>query len=85
MKGPDFHGYIHKVAVNQMRRLRARENYSIIIMFTALSTGRGCKICKQVSDEFYIAADSHKMSTTKQNQLQNTFFVSIDFVLYLPM
>ena len=70
----DFNGNrFRKFARNSPR------NYSMIIMFTALSTGRGCKICKQVSDEFYIAADSHKMSTTKQNQLQNTFFVSIDF------
>ena len=54
-------------------------NYSMIIMFTALSTSRGCKICKQVSDEFYVAADSHRISSRKQEKLQRTFFVSIDF------
>ena len=70
----DFNGNrFRKFARNSPR------NYSMIIMFTALSTGRGCKICKQVSEEFYIVADSHKLSTSKQEQLQKTFFVSIDF------
>ena len=55
-------------------------NYSIIIMFTALATGRGCKICREVSNEFHIVADSFKIDTKKRrNQPQKQFFVSIDF------
>ena len=57
----DFNGNrFRKFARNSPR------NYSMIVMFTALSTGRGCKICKQVSEEFYIVADSYKLSSSRQ-------------------
>jgi len=35
-------------------------NYSMIIMFTALSTGVNCPICKPAYDEFYILANSYR-------------------------
>ena len=56
-------------------------NYSMIVMFTALSTNRGCKICQQVSDEFYIVGDSFDREFRKSggDQPQKQFFVSIDF------
>ena len=55
-------------------------NYSVIIMFTALSTGRGCKICRETSNEFQILGDSHKIDSRKRgNNPQKEFFVSIDF------
>ena len=55
-------------------------NYSTIVMFTALQTGRGCKICKEVSDEFHIVADSYYRAINKdEHDAQKTFFVSVDF------
>ncbi|KAE9556253.1 hypothetical protein FO519_000592 [Halicephalobus sp. NKZ332] len=38
----------------------APRNYSMIVMFTALSTGVNCPICKPAYDEFYILANSYR-------------------------
>jgi oligosaccharyltransferase complex subunit gamma len=56
-------------------------NYSLIVMFTALSTNRGCKICRQVADEFDIVGDSfdREFRNRADDQPQKQFFVSIDF------
>ena len=56
-------------------------NYSTIIMFTALQTGRGCRICKEVSDEFHVVADSYRrdFGGREHGQPQKEFFVSVDF------
>ena len=36
----------------------APRNYSMIVMFTALSAQRQCAICKQASDEYHMVANS---------------------------
>jgi oligosaccharyltransferase complex subunit gamma len=38
----------------------APRNYSMIVMFTALSAGVNCPICKPAYDEFYILANSYR-------------------------
>lgn len=38
-------------------------NYSIIVMFTALSAQRQCSICKQASDEYHMVANSYRYSS----------------------
>ena len=38
----------------------APRNYSIIVMFTALSAQRQCAICKQASDEYQLVANSYR-------------------------
>jgi len=52
-------------------------NYSIIVMFTALSTQRQCSICKQASDEYQLVANSYRYSSNfASNKL---FFAMVDF------
>lgn len=51
-------------------------NYSMIVMFTAMSPARQCVICRHASDEFTIAANSHRYMDTWTNRV---FFASIDF------
>ncbi|XP_018405381.1 PREDICTED: tumor suppressor candidate 3 [Cyphomyrmex costatus] len=51
-------------------------NYSIIVMFTAMTPHRQCQICRHANDEFTIVANSFRYSNLFSNKL---FFVSIDF------
>jgi len=51
-------------------------NYSIIVMFTALSPSRQCAICKQASDEYHLVANSYRYSQFFSNKL---FFAMVDF------
>merc|ERR1712165_294009 len=51
-------------------------NYSIIVMFTALSASRQCAICKQASDEYQLVANSYRYSQLFSNKL---FFAMVDF------
>jgi len=54
----------------------APRNYSIIVMFTALSASRQCAICKQASDEYQLVANSYRYSQFFSNKL---FFAMVDF------
>jgi oligosaccharyltransferase complex subunit gamma len=51
-------------------------NYSMIVMFTALSAQRQCAICKQASDEYQLVANSYRYSPAFSNRL---FFAMVDF------
>ena len=51
-------------------------NYSIIVMFTALSAQRQCAICKQASEEYQLVANSYRYSPAFSNKL---FFAMVDF------
>ena len=51
-------------------------NYSMIVMFTALSAQRQCAICKQASEEFHIVANSYRYSEQFSNKL---YFAMVDF------
>ena len=53
-------------------------NYSLIIMFTALRTGRNCKICQEVSDEYQVVADSFRLGSTKAER-EALFFGMADY------
>eukprot|EP00095_Tigriopus_kingsejongensis_P001156 maker-scaffold628_size122696-snap-gene-0.36 protein:Tk01156 transcript:maker-scaffold628_size122696-snap-gene-0.36-mRNA-1 annotation:"hypothetical protein DAPPUDRAFT_213631" len=51
-------------------------NYSMVVMFTALSASRQCAICKQAHDEFQTVANSYRYSQFYSNKL---FFAMVDF------
>ena len=51
-------------------------NYSIVVMFTALSAQRQCAICKQASEEYQVVANSYRYSQHYSNKL---FFAMVDF------
>ena len=51
-------------------------NYSMIVMFTALSAQRQCAICKQASDEYHMVANSYRYSSQYSNKM---FFSMVDF------
>ncbi|CAG0880144.1 unnamed protein product [Darwinula stevensoni] len=51
-------------------------NYSLVVMFTALSSKRQCAICRQAFDEFQIVANSFRYSQSFSNKL---FFGLVDF------
>jgi len=51
-------------------------NYSVIVMFTALSSHRGCAICGQASDEFTLVGNSYRYSQFYSNKM---FFGLVDF------
>merc|ERR1711881_243151 len=51
-------------------------NYSMIVMFTALSAQRQCAICKQASDEYHMVANSYRYSSQYSNRM---FFAMVDF------
>jgi len=51
-------------------------NYSIIVMFTALSAQRQCAICKQAHEEYQLVANSWRYSQQYSNKL---FFAMVDF------
>jgi len=52
------------------------KNYSVIVMFTALQSHRGCAICRQASDEFNLVANSYRYSPFYSSKL---FFAMVDF------
>lgn len=51
-------------------------NYSIVVMFTALSPSRNCKICKEAHSEFTTLARSHRYSRQFDSSL---FFTMVDY------
>ncbi len=51
-------------------------NYSVIVMFTAMASGRGCSICKQASEEYQLVANSYRYSQQFSNKM---FFAMVDF------
>lgn len=51
-------------------------NYSIVVMFTALSPARQCVICRHAHDEYTILANSYRYSQAYSN---NLFFAMVDF------
>jgi len=51
-------------------------NYSVIVMFTALSPQRGCAVCRQASDEFTLVANSYRYSQFYSSKM---FFAMVDF------
>lgn len=52
-------------------------NYSVIVMFTALSAQRGCQICGAAHDEFSIVANSFRFNS--QVYSNKLFFALVDF------
>ena len=54
----------------------APRNYSIIVMFTALSAQRQCAICKQAAAEYELVANSYRYSQFYSNKM---FFAMVDF------
>ncbi|ODM95961.1 Magnesium transporter protein 1 [Orchesella cincta] len=52
-------------------------NYSVIVMFTALSPARGCAICGPANDEFSIVANSFRFNS--QIYSNKLFFALVDF------
>ena len=52
------------------------KNYSVIAMFTALHSSRGCSICKQASEEFQMLANSYRYSPFYSTKM---FFAMVDF------
>jgi len=54
----------------------APRNYSVIVMFTALSSHRGCVVCRQASEEFTLIANSYRYSQFYSNKM---FFGLVDF------
>jgi oligosaccharyltransferase complex subunit gamma len=52
-------------------------NYSTIVMFTALSSSRGCQICREVLEEYQIVANSWRFSNTYINS--ELYFTVVDF------
>merc|ERR1711997_965713 len=54
----------------------APRNYSIMVMFTALSATRQCAICKQAHEEYQVVANSYRYSQFYSNKM---FFAMVDF------
>lgn len=54
----------------------APRNYSVVVMFTALSPQRQCSICQPAHDDFVVLAESYRYSETFSNKL---FFGMVDF------
>jgi len=52
------------------------KNYSVVVMFTALQSHRGCAVCRQASDEFALVANSYRYSQFYSSKM---FFAMIDF------
>ena len=52
------------------------KNYSVVVMFTALQSHRGCAICRQASDEFSLVANSYRYSQFYSSKM---FFAMVDF------
>uniref|UniRef100_A0A1I7ULR8 Dolichyl-diphosphooligosaccharide--protein glycosyltransferase subunit MAGT1 n=1 Tax=Caenorhabditis tropicalis TaxID=1561998 RepID=A0A1I7ULR8_9PELO len=53
-------------------------NYSMIVMFTALSPGVNCPICKPAYEEFMIVANSHRY-TSAESERRKLFFGIVDY------
>uniref|UniRef100_A0A8R1HK13 Magnesium transporter protein 1 n=2 Tax=Caenorhabditis japonica TaxID=281687 RepID=A0A8R1HK13_CAEJA len=53
-------------------------NYSMMVMFTALSQGVNCPICKPAYDEFMIVANSHRYTSTDGDR-RKVFFGVVDY------
>lgn len=53
-----------------------KRNYSVIVMFTALSPQRQCGICKPAHDEYIVLAESYRYSNAFSEKL---FFSMVDF------
>lgn len=51
-------------------------NYSVVVMFTAMTPQRQCSICRHANDEFLVVANSFRYSQAYSNKL---FFVMVDF------
>uniref|UniRef100_A0A9J2PAH9 Magnesium transporter protein 1 n=1 Tax=Ascaris lumbricoides TaxID=6252 RepID=A0A9J2PAH9_ASCLU len=51
-------------------------NYSMVVMFTALSVGVNCPVCKPAYDEFYIMANSYRYAYP---ELKALYFAVVDF------
>ncbi|KAG8334392.1 tumor suppressor candidate 3 [Homalodisca vitripennis] len=51
-------------------------NYSVVVMFTAMSPTRQCSICRHANEEFIIVANSFRYSQIYSNKL---FFAMVDF------
>merc|ERR1712071_147517 len=51
-------------------------NYSVVVMFTAMSAKRQCTICRHALDEYQIVANSFRYQQAFTNQL---FFSLVDF------
>ncbi|XP_071485848.1 dolichyl-diphosphooligosaccharide--protein glycosyltransferase subunit TUSC3-like [Diadema antillarum] len=51
-------------------------NYSLVLMLTAMQPQRQCSVCKAVSEEFQILANSWRYSQVYSNKL---FFASVDY------
>jgi len=54
----------------------APRNYSMIVMFTALSAGVNCPICRPAYDEFHIVANSYRYAFPEQKTL---YFALVDY------
>ena len=52
-------------------------NYSMIVMFTALSSSRQCMICKEAMDEYTIVANSFRYSPAFASN--KVFLAMVDF------
>lgn len=52
-------------------------NYSVVVMFTALSPARGCAICGPANDEFSIVANSFRFNS--QIYSNKLYFALVDF------
>lgn len=53
-------------------------NYSMIVMFTALSPGVNCPICRPAYEEFMIVANSHRY-TSSEGDRRKVFFGVVDY------
>nr|CAG4648062.1 EOG090X09EZ [Moina brachiata]SVE93123.1 EOG090X09EZ [Moina brachiata] len=67
-----------RLSGNRYRELvrTSPRNYSVVVMFTALSPKRQCVICKHALDEYTIVANSFRYQQMHTNQL---FFALVDF------
>uniref|UniRef100_A0A1I7VCK0 Magnesium transporter protein 1 n=1 Tax=Loa loa TaxID=7209 RepID=A0A1I7VCK0_LOALO len=54
----------------------APRNYSMVVMFTALSPNVDCAVCKSAYDEFYILANSYRYAYP---ELKALYFAIIDY------
>uniref|UniRef100_A0A0R3RZJ1 Magnesium transporter protein 1 n=1 Tax=Elaeophora elaphi TaxID=1147741 RepID=A0A0R3RZJ1_9BILA len=54
----------------------APRNYSMVVMFTALSPNVNCAVCKSAYDEFYILANSYRYAYP---ELKALYFAIVDY------
>ncbi|CAI5446337.1 unnamed protein product [Caenorhabditis angaria] len=53
-------------------------NYSMVVMFTALSSSVNCPICRPAYEEFLIAANSHRY-TSSESDKKKVYFGIVDY------